>query len=55
MSSNTEKLSELSSKLEAQTDYWGAKWLAFPYSWIVAAVVLFFAGVGVFTFVVKFM
>lgn len=46
MSDNLENLSKVSAALERHTDYWGAKLLAFPYSWIPAAVVLGLAAYG---------
>lgn len=46
MSDNTEKLAKLSAKLEAQTDYYGARILAFPYSWIIVLPVVLLAAYG---------
>lgn len=44
---NLDKVAAASAKLETKTDYYGAKWLAWPYSWIPAVIVAGLAVKGV--------
>lgn len=46
MSDQMEKIAELTKRLEAKTDYYGARLLAWPYSWVVVSVVVALATYG---------